>query len=98
MADVSPINVPPFESPLLESWLETAAMSAADAALMREYAERGYVILDLKLPDIDAIAARVVKNLAPRYSADDRRVMEAWCFDDDVRALAANERVLELLR
>jgi len=98
MSHASLINVPPVESPLLESWLESAGMSDPDAALMREYAERGYLVFDVQLPDIDAIAERIVANLAPRYPADDRRIREAWCFDDDVRSLAINERVLRLLR
>jgi hypothetical protein len=98
MSNAAPLNVPPVESPLLESWLESAGMSEADEALMREFAERGYLIFDLQLPDIDARAARIVANLASRYPDVERRILEAWCFDDDVRSLAIDERVMHLLR
>lgn len=70
--------------------------------------ERGYAVLDFPDAEIEARIDRIKANLGPRYNIafDDpqsdktigeRRIQDAWTFDDDVRAIAANEAMLDLL-
>ena len=94
---IAGLQVPRAESPLLERWIAESAPPPEDAAVLRDFAEKGYAVLDLGLDDFDARVERLRSELAPRYPADDRRIMEAWAFSEDVRALACAPRVLELL-
>ena len=97
--DAPDLAVPPAESPFLERILETAKLSGADRALMREFAEKGYVVVDTAIEDFDELAARLIEDLAPRYPAGvHRRIDEAWYFSDDVRRIATCAGILELLR
>ena len=64
---------------------------------MEAYARDGYVVIDLNLPDFDGLAAGIIRSLAPRYPDLDRRVNEAWYFDEGVRALATNPKVMRVL-
>lgn len=96
--EIAEMAIPLVESPLLERWLGQSTASGAELAKMREYAERGYVVIDLELEGFDQLAARVLANLAPHYPDQDRRVMEGWYFEDAVRQIAVSERVLEHLR
>jgi len=71
--------------------------------------ERGYAVLDFPDAEIDKRIDRIKANLGPRYSGIDfadpqsdktqgqRRIQDAWKFDDDVRAIAANHAILKLL-
>lgn len=92
------MNVPLAESPLLERWLSESAPAAEEAQLLRDYAAKGYLVIDFELEGFDALVERLLSELAPRYPERDRRVMEAWTFSQDVRAVATSARVLEVLR
>ncbi|TDW59248.1 phytanoyl-CoA dioxygenase PhyH [Novosphingobium sp. PhB55] len=70
--------------------------------------ERGYAVFDFPDRDVEARIDRVKANLAPRYGVDfdspegtknagERRIQDAWKFDEDVRSFAANQAVLDLL-
>jgi hypothetical protein len=74
-----------------------------------ELHERGYGVIDFPDPDIDSRIARIKERLGPRFmgidfddpesdkTGGDRRIQDAWTFDEDVRAIAANAQVLQLL-
>lgn len=91
--------IPPVESPFLEEYLEGAELDEATKERVRQYARDGYLVLDLELPDYDTMCERMIRDLAPHYppTKTDRRIDEAWYFNDDVRALASAPRVLETL-
>lgn len=70
--------------------------------------EKGYAVFDFPDADLEERIDRIRHNLAPRYGIDfgdpqsdktlgERRIQDAWAFDADVRAIAANEAVLSLL-
>jgi hypothetical protein len=89
---------PPLESPFTEKLLERIPADHPQREHAFRFAREGYTVLDVGIPDFDRVASRIIRNLAPRYPEGDRRVQEAWAFDADVRALACNARILELLQ
>ena len=93
---IDSLAIPRAESPLLAD--ELAALPPREAALLREFAERGYVVIDLELQDFDALASAIIHDLAPRYPETQRRVDEAWYFSDAVRRIASAPAVLATLR
>lgn len=88
---------------------ESMGLTADEKRFANELHERGYAVIDFPDPDIDARIERIKANLAPRYAgidfsdpqsdktAGDRRIQDAWTFDEDVRAIAANSTMLGLL-
>lgn len=90
------LAIPFAESPLVESSLQ--ALGAEQRELVRSFAARGYVVLDLDLPAFDQLASEVIATLAPHYPADERRIDEAWYFCPAVRTVASAPRVIETLR
>jgi len=93
------LAVPPAESPFLERILAQPGLAEEQRALLREFAEKGYVVVDTGIEDFDELAARVIEDLAPRYPAGvHRRIDEAWYFSDDVRRIATAPKILATLR
>jgi len=97
LTDPRSMTVPPLESPFWETLLERAPYDEEVKELARRYAREGYLIVDLGLPDFDAMAERIIRDLAPHYPEGNRRVAEAWYFQEDVRRIACAPRILELL-
>jgi len=68
----------------------------------------GYAVFDFPDVDISSKIDRIQQRLSPRYDIDfanaasdktlgQGRIQDAWAFDEDVRAIAANASVLDLL-
>jgi hypothetical protein len=107
----SPIfpGVPLIESPLFEAELERMELDPAQTKLAIDLNRNGYAVFDFPDPEIDARIDRIRARLAPQMGlADDGaggtvktggegRVQDAWRDDEDVRAIAANPAVLDLL-
>lgn len=91
------VRIPPIESPVLEDLLTQANLPADTLAAIRSLHRDGYLVLDLDLPDFDAIVQRIDDDLKGQYGKD-RRVAEAWYWNEDVRRLACLPQVLETLR
>lgn len=100
-------GVPRIESPLFASD-HLSDLSAAEQAVARDLNKRGYAVIDFPDREIDERMERIKGNLAPRFdipfddpAADktrgERRVQDAWQFDDDVHAIASNPQMIELL-
>jgi hypothetical protein len=102
-------GVPLIESPLFETELEQMELDPAQTKLAIDLNRDGYAVFDFPDPEIDARIDRIKHRLTPLLSAtDDKngkashpgvrgRVQDAWRDDEDVRAIAANPAVLELL-
>jgi ectoine hydroxylase-related dioxygenase (phytanoyl-CoA dioxygenase family) len=90
-------NIPWIESPFFESELKKAALSPQMEALVRHYAEEGYVVFD---PEVDlATLDRVIEALRPEYAAKNvTRLQDAWTYNADVKEVATAPKVLEVLR
>lgn len=101
-------GIPLIESPLFPLHQASMGFSAEEARIGSELHERGFAVLDFCDPELDARIERIKANLGPRYAIDfsdpqsdktqgERRIQDAWKFDDDVRAIAANQVTLDLL-
>lgn len=98
MTDRDPLpNFPWVESPFFEWHLSNMDISSSREELARSYRRDGYLALPFDLPDFEQTAQRIVRNLAPRYGGE-RRLQDAWTFDDDVRRIAVHEPILDVLR
>lgn len=101
-------GVPRIESPAFAAELEHFGLSQAERVIAAKLHADGYAVIDLDDADFDARVARIRAALTARLGAhlDDpesdktqgeRRIQDAWKFDDDVRAIAANPAILDLL-
>lgn len=101
-------GMPLIESPLFPALKEAQGFTAEEERIATSLYERGYAVFDFPDIEIDARIDRIKRSLGPRYGIDfydpqsdktigERRIQDAWTFDEDVRAIAANDKVLELL-
>lgn len=101
-------GIPLIESPLFPRLREQMDLTPEEARIATDLHDRGYAVLDFPDPEIDARMERIKANLGPRYGIDfadphsdktagERRVQDAWKFDPDVKAIAANQVLLDLL-
>ena len=101
-------GLPLVESPLFPTLCGAQGWSAEEQRIARDLHERGYAVLDFPDTEIDVRIARIKQGLGPRYGVDfddpasdktvgERRIQDAWTFDEDVRAIASNQDVIELL-
>lgn len=100
-------GVPRIESPLFVSD-ELTDLSAAEQRIARDLNRQGYAVLDFPDKEFHARVERIKANLSPRFDlpfddpgADktrgERRIQDAWQFDNDVKNIAANPEILGLL-
>ncbi|MFC3173271.1 phytanoyl-CoA dioxygenase family protein [Novosphingobium bradum] len=101
-------GIPPVESPLFERLLPEMGLSAAEQEVARQLNTRGYAVIDFPDAELDARIERITADLAPRFGIDPadaaapkapghHRIQDAWQFQPDVGAIAANGAVLSLL-
>jgi len=91
------LTIPPLESPFLPQLLRESGLSQEQQDGVRKLARDGYAIFDIDIPDFGALSERLIAALHGKYGPD-RRVAEAWYFNDDVRTVANAPRVLEFLQ
>jgi hypothetical protein len=101
-------GMPLIESPLFPTLKASQWLTVEEERMATNLYEQGYAVFDFPDANIDARIDRIKCNLGPRYGIDfddpqsdktagERRIQDAWAFDEDVRAIAANEAVLDLL-
>jgi hypothetical protein len=102
-------GIPLIESPLFPALLETMGLTPEEQKVACDLHERGYAVIDFPDPEIGERIDRIKANLGPRFTgidlADpqsnktvgDRRIQDAWKFDEDVHEIAKNQHMLELL-
>lgn len=101
-------GLPLIESPLFASLKDAQGFTTEEVRIAADLHEKGYAVLDFPDEGIDARIDRIKASLGPRYGIDfanpdsdktigERRLQDAWRFDEDVRAIAANKVVLDLL-
>lgn len=85
------------------------SLTVEEERIATDLNERGYAVLDFPDPQFDERIDRIKANLGPRYPGVDfadpqsdktqgeRRIQDAWKFDDDVREIATNQVILDLL-
>lgn len=96
------MNIPWVDSPFFPQLLQGAGMTAEAQRMLIDYARDGYVLIDPEIPD--SVLESIVKGLRDRfrptyepYYADETRIQDAWLFNENVKAVAAAPRVLEIL-
>jgi hypothetical protein len=83
-------------------------LTDAERSIAEELNRKGYAVFDFPDPELDSRIERIRARFAPEMGIDDKdasaikrpttgRVQDAWRYDEDVRAIAANEAVLDLL-
>lgn len=83
-------------------------LTVLEEAIANSLHQKGYAVFDFPDPDIGARIERIKARLAPCFGVDlddpesdktagERRVQDAWMFDEDVRAIADNQSVQDLL-
>jgi hypothetical protein len=97
-------GVPAVESPFFDVIFTGDRYSQVELRVARDLREKGYALFDFPDPDLDAKATRIKLDLNDRYPWDewrrtgaDMRIQDAWKWNEDVRSLAINESVCELL-
>ncbi|MCE3267222.1 MAG: Phytanoyl-CoA dioxygenase [Solirubrobacterales bacterium] len=91
---------PWFMSPFFERELQQRGLDEETEAMVRTFAERGYIVLDDLGVDFDAVGDRVIADLAPVHQEGDEvfnRIQDAWTESEAVRSLAVAPKVLSLL-
>ncbi|AWW73679.1 phytanoyl-CoA dioxygenase [Erythrobacter sp. KY5] len=100
-------GVPRIESPIF-ACDKLADLTEKEQRIARDLNTNGFAVIDFPDPDIDARIDRILTNLSASFEVDfedpkadktlgERRVQDAWQFDDDVRAIASNEALIDLL-
>ncbi|OHC90664.1 MAG: phytanoyl-CoA dioxygenase [Sphingomonadales bacterium GWF1_63_6] len=101
-------GLPLIESPLFPAVAPSQGFTDEEMRIAGDLHEKGYAVFDFPDVDIDARIARIQVDLGPQYGMDltdpdsdktvgERRVQDAWKENDDVRAIAANQTVINLL-
>ena len=102
-------GIPHVESPLFSAIIEELDLAPDERRVAMDLCERGFAVIDFPDERIHERIDRIKANLSPRYDVElfnpdsvktagsTLRVQDAWKFDEDVRAIAANSLVLELL-
>jgi hypothetical protein len=100
-------GIPHVESPLFERLLGQLDLTVEEARVARDLHERGYAVIDFPDDHIEERIARVQDYLAPRFGEDildpntvkeaGHRIQDAWVYNEDVREIAANRQVCNLL-
>lgn len=101
-------GLPLIESPLFPALAPSQGFTQDEARIAGDLHDKGYAVFDFPDADIDARIDRIKVSLGPRYGIDfadpasdkttgERRIQDAWLDDEDVRAIAANRNVVNLL-
>jgi hypothetical protein len=102
-------GVPLVESPLFTTLVDQLDWSPHEREIAVQLHERGFAVIDFPDPVIHERIDRIKRNLSAHFDVDMNdpstiktsgeklRIQDAWRFDDDVRSIAANPQVLNLL-
>jgi len=96
-AGLPQMNIPWFESPFFEELLQEQRLPTQDEALVRSYAENGYVVLDPLMDDLGDVSERIIKDLAKPLQGK-LRLQDAWKFSENVKAVAVHPSILKILQ
>lgn len=99
---------PLVESPLFGSFVDQVGLTEGERSIATELNKNGYAVFDFPDLQLDARIQRIRERFAREFGIDNRdstafeeptkgRVQDAWQHDEDVRAIAANDAVVELL-
>jgi len=101
-------GVPLIESPIFDSIVDRVDLTEDERRIAIDLNRKGFAAFDFPDPDLDERIARIRGRYSERFGLDDSdsdgpklpnegRVQDGWQDDEDVRAIACNARVIELL-
>jgi hypothetical protein len=102
-------GVPLVESPVFKTMLETAGFSDEERRIAEDLNRDGFAVFEFPEADFDARVKGIRERLSPQLGIDQSqpasnhaessigRIQDAWSEDEDVRAIASNPAVLDLL-
>ncbi|MCW3697123.1 MULTISPECIES: phytanoyl-CoA dioxygenase family protein [Burkholderia] len=100
-------GIPLIESPLFDTEVAEAELTPDEREIAVALNRNGYAVIDFPDPELDARITRIRDRLAPLFndtgSSSDGvyyaagRIQDAWINDLDVKAIATNRQMLDLL-
>lgn len=100
-------GIPLVESPLFYKALNDAGLSEDERRVAVDLHERGYAVIDFPDDELDQRIERIKSFLAPSFGMDlserrapetlGQRMQDAWVYNEDIRAIASNTLILDLL-
>lgn len=102
-------GIPLVESLLFQKALDENDFTGEEWRIATDLHERGYAVIAFPDERLDQRIERIKASLGPRYGVDfndpaalkntgeNQRLQDAWLFDEDVKAIAANPQILDLL-
>lgn len=101
-------GLPLVESPLFPTLLPQLGLDAEEERIANDLHRQGFAVFDFPDEDLSARIERIQRSLGPQYQVDLadptadktgglRRIQDAWQQNEDVRAIAANPKVINLL-
>lgn len=88
------MNTPWVDSPFFAQELAESPLDETTKEIARQYAERGYLIMETGLPE--STFDRIVELLAPHYN--DPRLQDAWKITPLVKEVAGCQPIMDMLR
>lgn len=97
-------GIPLVESPFFDAFAEEA-WQGEDLRIARDLNTKGYAVFDFMTDEVQAMVDGIKRDFKDKYDwqawregkLPSLRIQDAWTFDDRVRQIAANKRVLDLL-
>ncbi|NTX27563.1 phytanoyl-CoA dioxygenase family protein [Burkholderia pyrrocinia] len=100
-------GIPLIESPLFDAEIVQAELTPGEREIAVALNRNGYAVIDFPDPELDTRITRIRERLTSRFadtglSSDGvyyatGRIQDAWINDPDVKAIAANRQMLDLL-
>lgn len=101
-------GIPLIESPLFEAGLDSWHLSPNEKNIAVQLNRNGFAVFDFPDLELEARIERIKAQLSPMFGLRvdegggvnidvNGRVQDAWKFNEDVKAIAANQQVLDLL-
>lgn len=101
-------GMPLIESPLFPGTVDQMGLTDEERRIALDLHRDGYAVFDFPDPEFDARVARIQADLGPKYGIDfadpeadktsaERRIQDAWKDQADVKAIASNPVMLDLL-
>ncbi|MGU3775862.1 phytanoyl-CoA dioxygenase family protein [Burkholderia metallica] len=100
-------GIPLIESPLFDTEIAEAELTPDELEIAVALNRNGYAVIDFPDPELEARIARIRERLTSRFADTGLgsdgvfyaagRIQDAWINDPDVKAIAANHQMLDLL-